>query len=187
MFYGAGISFYNEIYNNTIYNTDEAGIKVFGYGSVVNVKNNILKNNILLNCGKNSKDGYGNYGLVIDASSNVGGNTYQYNDIYKAGVSNIVFYRGTPKTVVGFNAKNGNNGDIMGNNIQADPKLVDPSTFNFKLSPDSPCIDAGINVGLTKDYAGHSVPQGAGVDIGALEYLGSIPSAPQNLHIIQTQ
>lgn len=40
-----------------------------------------------------------------------------------------------------------------------------------RLAPNSPCIDAGSATGLALDLAGRLVPQGAGVDLGAFEFL----------------
>jgi parallel beta-helix repeat protein len=54
--------------------------------------------------------------------------------------------------------------------IFSDPLLTNPDSGNFDLEPYSPAIDAGIDVGLTKDFEGNSVPQGNGPDIGAFEY-----------------
>jgi hypothetical protein len=41
--------------------------------------------------------------------------------------------------------------------------------INFELTNNSPAIDAGIDVGLSWDFAGKPVPQNTFVDIGALE------------------
>lgn len=62
------------------------------------------------------------------------------------------------------------------NSISADPSFL--SSSDFRLQPGSQCIDAGVDVGLTLDYAGNVVPIGSAPDIGAYEYiLGSpIPS-----------
>jgi len=57
-------------------------------------------------------------------------------------------------------------------NITSDPLFV--STSGFHLQSASPVKDVGVNVGLATDFSGNSVPQGSGVDIGALEY----PVAP---------
>ena len=43
---------------------------------------------------------------------------------------------------------------------------------NFKLKPSSPAKDAGVDVGLTTDYAGKTVPVGSAPDIGAYELQG---------------
>ncbi|KYK27216.1 hypothetical protein AYK26_04095 [Euryarchaeota archaeon SM23-78] len=51
-----------------------------------------------------------------------------------------------------------------------DPKFVNPSNFDFHLQSDSPCIDAGTNVGITEDFEGNPVPRGLAPDIGAFEY-----------------
>lgn len=56
--------------------------------------------------------------------------------------------------------------------ISADPLFKDAVNHDYHLLPTSPCIDAGTAVGLTKDYAGETVPYGGGVDIGAYEYIG---------------
>ncbi len=54
------------------------------------------------------------------------------------------------------------------NNITTDPLFV--SATDFHLQAGSPCINAGTNVSLTSDFAGHRVPQNDTVDIGAYEY-----------------
>ena len=53
------------------------------------------------------------------------------------------------------------------NIIGSDPLFKSNETF--RLRPTSPAIDAGLDVGLTKDYHGHRVPQGSAPDIGASE------------------
>lgn len=54
------------------------------------------------------------------------------------------------------------------NNITSDPLFIGGSPFSFKLQSGSPCIDAGINVGLTEDYEGKPIT--GTPDIGAYEY-----------------
>jgi hypothetical protein len=41
---------------------------------------------------------------------------------------------------------------------------------DYRLRADSPCINAGIDVGLTSDFEGNAVPKGPAPDIGAYEY-----------------
>ncbi len=60
--------------------------------------------------------------------------------------------------------------------VNGDPLLVSASTSDFTLQSTSPCINAGANVGLIKDFAGISVPQGSSPDIGAYEYVGAAPT-----------
>jgi hypothetical protein len=54
--------------------------------------------------------------------------------------------------------------------LTSDPLFVSIVTPDFHLLPTSPCINAGVNVGLTQDYEGTTVPQDNAVDIGAYEY-----------------
>lgn len=64
-------------------------------------------------------------------------------------------------------------GETKGANyIEADPLMVDPANNDFTLQSTSPCINAGVDVSLTEDYAGKSVPRGGLPDIGAYEYYG---------------
>ena len=68
--------------------------------------------------------------------------------------------------------------NIDGDMFQTDPLFINPLSNDFHLQPASPAIDAGINVGLTEDYDGVSVPQGSAPDIGAYEYIPSDTTPP---------
>ena len=57
-------------------------------------------------------------------------------------------------------------------NIDADPLFLDVEAGNFRLQQASPCIDAGTDVDApSTDLLGVLRPHGAGVDMGAYEYL----------------
>ena len=81
-------------------------------------------------------------------------------------------------------------------NIFTDPRFVDPENGNFRLQPDSFCIDSGGATGLiTEDIDGVPRPydaapdvrgDGSDIDIGAYEFVGTIranqtPLQPTNL------
>lgn len=61
------------------------------------------------------------------------------------------------------------NGMTQGANaIEVDPDFVDPSADNFRLKSGSPCRDAGVSVGLTKDFDGNPIT--GTPDMGAFEF-----------------
>jgi hypothetical protein len=163
------VAHHNKIYNNVIYNTDEAGIKIRSIEREWNIQYNEIKNNIIMNSGKNSIEGYTDIGLYIDYPR-VTDNIFQNNLIYNPGVENVVYYRGANMSVEEFNRQNGTKGDTIGGNIQLEAKFADPENHNFALQYSSPAIDMGVDVGLIYDFEGTPVPQGAGVDMGALEF-----------------
>lgn len=61
--------------------------------------------------------------------------------------------------------------------LNTNPLFVDVSNNNFLLQANSPAINAGTDVGLTKDFVGTAVPQGSAPDIGAYEYVTSATSS----------
>ncbi|MBU0637309.1 MAG: DUF5123 domain-containing protein [Planctomycetes bacterium] len=54
-------------------------------------------------------------------------------------------------------------------NISADPRFADLSNFDFRLSDDSPALDAGVDTGLRWDIVGARRPAHAVLDLGAFE------------------
>ena len=64
-------------------------------------------------------------------------------------------------------------GQPMGTGEQtAPPNFVNFKSNDFRLKPNSPAVDAGQNLGYSKDFNDFSVPFGRKVDIGAHEYQG---------------
>jgi Synergist-CTERM protein sorting domain-containing protein len=58
------------------------------------------------------------------------------------------------------------------NNVAGDPLFTDAAGSDFSLQPGSPAIDAGLSEGAPAiDIRGVARPQGAGIDIGAYEYM----------------
>ena len=58
--------------------------------------------------------------------------------------------------------------------VNLDPLFVDPAGDDYHLLPASPSINAGLNTGTPYDIEGTSRPQGAGMDIGAYEFVPSL-------------
>ena len=82
--------------------------------------------------------------------SNAGGFAHDHNLFYPAG-----------KTVLGF---------ALGRDERvADPRFADLPARDLHLSPDSPAIDAGADLGYTFDFEGRPVPTGPAPDLGAFE------------------
>ena len=59
------------------------------------------------------------------------------------------------------------------NSFVGNPNFVSPSTGNFMLQANSPCINTGMNVQLQQDFYGTPVPQAGACDIGHHEYVAN--------------
>ncbi|MBW7864042.1 MAG: BACON domain-containing protein, partial [Candidatus Hydrogenedentes bacterium] len=69
-------------------------------------------------------------------------------------------------------------------NISDDPLFVDPSDGNYELTQESPCIDTATPVGAPDHDAGFTPrPQGAGYDMGCIEYFVSLAVNPDSQFI----
>ena len=154
---------YPSIYNNTI-------SSCIG-GIILSNGNLVMKNNIIANCtegGLNSS-----YGFVPDTVMN--------NNIWCPGASNYINCPDSLGLLVTVNA-NGDSCDIYGN-ISMDPLFEGGTPFSYYLQTESPCIDAGIDVGFP--YFGLAP------DMGAYEFDPSAvnPSNtelfPQTVHLYQ--
>ena len=81
-------------------------------------------------------------------------------------ISNNVFQQGCATATTGTSAR-----------VIADASFTNAASLDFRLRSGSPCIDAGLAVGMTADIMGTPIPQGGGPDIGAYEYgSGTTPS-----------
>jgi len=68
------------------------------------------------------------------------------------------------------------------NGISTNPDFVNAGAGDFHLQSSSPCIDAGVDVGLNTDYDNSPVPQGSDPDMGAFEFgSGSYCAMPSGL------
>jgi len=179
--YGSFICNRNKIYNNTFVNIEGPAVRLWVDGGTKDIENNEIINNIMFNCGYKSNIGQ-DYALWIDSDAQVKANTYKNNLMYTPGISHIVYCRGAERTISEFNSENGNDDDVVNNNIQIEPLFKDPDSGNLALQSCSPCIDAGIDVNLTQDFSGSPIPKGESVDIGAFEYQKLV--RPRNFRIV---
>lgn len=148
------------IYNNTCYG---------GLSSAVTLQDLaatkvIFKNNIIYHADNQLI-------IYIDDTDGV--------DISNSTFDNNLYYRAAPS--VDFWAYMGGGGGNFAdwqsthgqdaNGLNEDSDFVNPGT-DFTLQASSPCRDAGVGVGLIRDYAGVAVPQETNPTMGAFEYTG---------------
>jgi len=160
-----------KIYNNTIYNTgnNKNGISIHHTNTNCEVKNNLVY------------VGESSFALHIHESSS--SNTISNHNLLKNISGTLVQWNGNTYHVYEFPDYQKASGQDLQSKTD-DPKFVNPENGDFSIRPDSPCIDSGVNVGLSKDFRGNDIPDGDDVDIGAYEY-NTIPDSPKNLRIIQ--
>ena len=150
-----------KVYNNVFYNTYNEHIHI-GNDAV----NCLIKNNACFEV-----DGGGN---ASDAclwwSSDAGVGHTVSNNVFYTSTGNDVMLIGTHGAPTGYmtvlEAEAGHGG-MFSDNIQLDPLMIDPASADFRLLMASPCINAGTDVGLTRDYRGRSIRHAP--DIGAYE------------------
>jgi len=173
----------NKIYQNIVANCPSVGIRV-QYKDEVEVYNNVV-----INCSYSfysSRTGDGGYGPNIKARNNISVNptvahihfdtqgtiyacNYDYNLYYPDGSTFFRFKSGTYRNFSGWQSLSAPNCLFDPHSKLGNPLFVDAPNSNFQLQSSSPAIDAGINVGLSRDRVSTLIPQGFAPDIGAYE------------------
>jgi len=158
----------DNVYENNIFlDCGLSGMQVSGNNGGGNVTGNILRNNIIYNCG--SEDS--NIGLIVYTDSNTfsnDGNIFVNNLIYNTTENNVIEYYGTSMDVVTFNAKI-DHSHTIDSNISEDPLLV--SSSDYHLQSNSPAINAGTIPLSIIDYSRNAIPNdGTLPDIGIYEF-----------------
>ena len=148
----------NLIYNNVLYNNRE-NLSVYGAGSTQGISDNVFKNNILLSATEKN--------IFYYPQGRDSGNIFANNCLGAEPLS--VQWNGDSKTT--YDAWETAYGGTTAS-VEADPLFLSAASGNFHLQPGSPAINAGVNVSLTLDFMGITVPQGAAPDIGAHEWFG---------------
>jgi parallel beta-helix repeat protein len=139
-------------HNNVVYNSTVNGIAFVSASTPIST-NNVARNNIV----------YAGAGAVFTRYRALQ-NTIDYNVYFSAGTTrfswdgvfgNFSFWKTQSQQDTHSQVTN--------------PLWVDVAAHDFHLQAASPCIDAGLDVGLTRDHDGTLTPQQAGVDVGAFE------------------
>ena len=127
------------------------------------------QNNIILNSGLAAGRFTRNVAICLWQGSYQ--DTVLNNTMYNGGANPVVFEQtawdvNTPVSVATFNTLSGGSwGHVISGNIGSDPLLAG----DFTLRSGSPCIQAGVNVGLTRDYLGNVVPSTSRPEVGACQ------------------
>lgn len=155
----------NLIYNNIFYNINQEGVWLNLHDGATT--GNVIANNIFWNCGQRLTDNSPyKAGAAITVDTGISDTNHFHNNcVYNDSEVHVITHEGTQYTVAEAEAAEAT---VYSGNIQGDPLCV--STTDFRLTGSSPCINVGLDVGLTEDYAGTAVPQGATPDMGAYEY-----------------
>lgn len=173
--YGTGLVCHdNRFDHNLIATTDESGFLLRNYGYAATLENNLIRNNILYDTGR---DPYANAytagtGIVIYDGAGMGGNSFLNNLLSgPTGTEPAVFLAGTGTY---YSAEAFNDVPVMGENQIADnrsgdPRFTDFANGDFFPLDDSPAVNNGIATGLTTDFAGGPRVIGPAPDIGPFE------------------
>jgi hypothetical protein len=170
------------VYNNVFYNNGggwshsqrpdtniSSGFQLFnslsGAVSGCHFENNIVYNSAVAQL------------AFVSTSANLSAWTVNYNGWYPDSSSGFYLAAGA-SNFAGWKSETSQDA----NSITGNPLFVSTSTPDFHLQTGSPAIQAGVNVGLTTDYAGNPVPTVP--DIGAYEFMAPLGS-PTGLRLIQ--
>jgi hypothetical protein len=159
------------IYNNSLYHNNHGDGSWTGE---IMIENTITSLAIINNIIYAHADSEGNAAYNIAFQNNA---EIDHNCVYNSGTGSLIRYGGSAQS---WSSWQNSGFDIQG--INADPAYQNPDQVDFHLQPNSPCIDAGINVGLIQDFDQVSIPQGLKPDMGAFEYPSGSPPTPTPTH-----
>jgi hypothetical protein len=181
--------------SNLVYYGNSAGISIGGYANRVGGSDHVtvVNNTLYENDGK--KTGSGEFQIQYHATNNVFMNNIlystkqgllvnnftdstpnpadlDYNLYYSAGAAKNATFVWERKTYHGFPAYLAATGNDSHSGY-ADPLFVNGTTPDLHVAPNSPAVNAGINLGAAVvgalDFAGNPRVQGANIDMGAYE------------------
>lgn len=192
--------------------SDPIGVGIMLQNYNVQVKDNIIENNVIANT---DSEGIVIYSINFQPTGEVSGNIIRNNIIYNCGSETnnvgIQFHKDQPNQFIYNNIVENNliyndntvqtcryqyNGTVydattfntqepdIQDNIGNDPLFVSAVNGDFHLTLNSPALDAGTIPLSTLDYDGNSIPNGLAADIGAFEYYEPLGIASNQIDII---
>jgi hypothetical protein len=145
------------VYNNTIYDNCDV---TYGAGIILKENNSVsagmikVKNNLV----------FLSRSLDFEQTENTTPYTIS-NNLYYRTSGNMIYWNSLEYTQAQFAAYKTASGDAT--SLSASPAVTNAAGYDFSLQAGSPCINAGVSVGLTRDYFGNLL---VGLpDIGAIE------------------
>lgn len=152
------------IYNNITYGVTHYPLHIHTTGSgIITAKNNIFHGAI--------------HAIYVESGVSAASIALDYNRYFNDS-GNPFYWAGTAYATIDlYRAAAGQDT----HSTYGDPIFISTSTPDFHLKSGSPVIRAGVNVGLTTDYAGNPVP---GVpDIGAYEFVTPTITPPTDVRL----
>ncbi|RLD12146.1 MAG: hypothetical protein DRI44_01580, partial [Chlamydiae bacterium] len=145
------------------------------YSSKMNIYNTLIINNKAPICGSIASLKSSSVGLYFSTIANNGTNVFDTGSAFIAGsitLTNCIVYNNIENNFTGAGTKNIGYSDIEGGftgagNINANPEF----NSDYSLIESSPCVDTGLDIGITYDCVGNIRPYGANVDMGAYEFV----------------
>ncbi len=157
--------------NNLVLNNAKAGIILFSYTSATMRHNTVVGNGFAADFDE------GGAGIAIGPFNN---ETVQNNLIVSnhGGINALQDYssRNHHNLVWGNVANYVGDATVGAGDVSLDPEFVDAPAKDYRLLAGSPAIDAGLDLGVTSDYAGNPRPDGTAPDLGALEHQAVQPA-----------
>jgi len=150
----------NTIGNNLVYNyTNGQGVRVLKSkdAAAFEVHDNRVVNNIFYNVH-----------TPYQTDSEPQANAFENNLVYNTSSSANFIYDYVDYNLTSFEALTGSQGNVIQNNLEANPQFTNATAEDFKLMAGSLAIDAGLDIGEVVDYLGLSI--NGNVDIGPIEF-----------------
>ncbi len=139
---------HNEVFNNTIINTQAPGIILNdSWSAALDIHDNIIANNIIIDCDYELGEYY--QIAVEDDQGNTTSprdNLFLNNCLYRSGVTKLIWYKDAAYTVSEAN-NNAAFDDVFQDNIAADPLCVNYAGGDYHITIGSPCLYAGFYMG----------------------------------------